>query len=58
MFKKINHETQFLTDLFVENRYKRIFPENLIKDYNAKKKKNNSCNYNKTKKILWVPKLD
>ena len=41
--------------MFVENRYKKIFPKHLVKDYNAKKKNNDSCNYNKSKKIYWLP---
>ena len=39
MFKKyIKEETQFLIGTFVESGCKRTFLENLVKDYNAKKK--------------------
>ena len=43
--------------MFVENGHKRTFLENLVKDYNAKKKNNDSRNYINWKKILWVPNI-
>ena len=50
-------ETQFLIDIFVENRHMRTFPENLVKNYNVKKKNNGSRSYTKTKKILGVTNI-
>ena len=41
--------------MFVENGHKRIFLETLVKDYNVKKKNNDSCNNSNSKKIPWVP---
>ena len=53
----IKAETQFLVDMFVENGHKRTFLETLVKDYNAKKKNNDSCSYTNSKEILWVPSI-
>ena len=54
MFRKKNQGRNRI-NMFVENRFKKIFPKHLVKDYNAKKKNNDSCNYNKSKKIYWLP---
>ena len=43
--------------MFVENGHKETFLETLVKDYNTKKKNNDSSNYNNSKKILWVPNI-
>ena len=43
--------------MFVENRLKRTFLETLVKDYNAKKKNNDSRNHTNSKKIPWVPNI-
>ena len=56
--KYIKEETQFLIDIFIDNGCKRKFPENLVKDYNAKKKTNVSRNYTNWKKILSVPNIE
>ena len=53
----IKEETQFLVDMFVENGHKETFLETLVKDYNTKKKNNDSSNYTNSKKILWVPNI-
>ena len=56
--KYIKEEIQFLVDMFVENEHKKTFLESLIKDYNSKKKSNDSPNYINSKKTPWVPKMD
>ena len=57
MFRKIHQGIkQFLIDIFVENGHKKTFLENLIKNYNAKKKNNDSHKEN-SKKIPWVPNI-
>ena len=43
--------------MFVENGHKRTFLEALFKDYNTKKKNNDSRNYTNSKKIPWVPNI-
>ena len=43
--------------MFVENGHKRTFLEALFKDYNTKKKNNDSHNYTNSKKIPWVPNI-
>ena len=43
--------------MFVENGHKETFLETLVKDYNTKKKNNDSSNYTNSKKILWVPNI-
>ena len=43
--------------MFVENGHKTTFLEILVKDYNAKKKTNDRCNYNNSKKIPLVPNI-
>ena len=43
--------------MLVENRHKRTFLQTLVKDYNAKKKNNDSRNYTNSKKIPWVPNI-
>ena len=40
--------------MFVENERKRTFIENLVKDYNVKKKNNDNRNFTSSKKIPWV----
>ena len=55
--KYIKEETQFLVDMFVGNGHKRTFLETLVKDYNAKKKSNDSRNYTNSRKIPWVPNI-
>ena len=52
--KYIKEETQFLIDMFVKNERKRTFIENLVKDYNVKKKNNDNRNFTSSKKIPWV----
>ena len=54
--KYIKEETQFLIDIFVENGNNRTFLENLVKDYNVKKKNNDRRNYTNAK-IPWVPNI-
>ena len=43
--------------MFVENGHKGTFLETLFKDYNAKKKNNDSRNYTNSKNIPWVPNI-
>ena len=50
----MKEETQFLIDMFFENGHKRTFQENLVKDYNVKRKNNDSYNYTISYKIPWV----
>ena len=57
MFRKIHQETEVLKDMLVENGHEKTLPENLVKDYNAKKKNNDSCSYTNLKKISWVPNV-
>ena len=40
--------------MFVKNERKRTFIENLVKDYNVKKKNNDNRNFTSSKKIPWV----
>ena len=47
--KYIKKETQFSIDIFVENEHKRTFLENLVKNYNVKKKSNDSRSYTNSK---------
>ena len=48
--------TQISFMKFVENGHKKTFLENLVKDYNAKKKNNDSQNYT-TQKKPWAPNI-
>ena len=58
MFRKIYQgRNTVLVDMFVENGHKRTFLETLVKDYNAKKKNNDSGNYTNSKKIPWLPDI-
>ena len=55
MFRKVlKEDKQVLIHMFFENGHKRTFLENLVKDYNAIKKSNDSDNYSNSKKIPWV----
>ena len=59
MFKKdIVKEKQFLIDILVKNGHRRTFLKNVVKNHNAKEKNNDSRNYTKSKKILWVPNIE
>ena len=49
-----NNASQFLIDIFVENGHKKTFLENLVKDYNDKKKNSDSSNYTNSKKMPWL----
>lgn len=51
--KYIKEETRFLIDMFVENGCNRIFPENLVKYYNGKKKKIKVVITTKQRKFRW-----
>ena len=51
----MKEEIQILVDMFVENKYKKTFLETLVKDYNAKKKTNDSCNCTNSKKSHPAP---
>ena len=54
MFRKIYQGR----NMFVETEHKKTFLESLIKDYNSKRKSNESRNYTNSKKTPWVPKMD
>ena len=56
--KYVKEETQFLVDMFIENGHKKTFLETLVRDYNYKKKNNDSRSCTNSKKIPWVPKMD
>ena len=43
--------------MLVENGHKTTFLETLVKDYNAKKKTDDSCNYTNSKKIPSLPNI-
>ena len=43
--------------MFIENGHKKAFLETLVKNYNSKKKNNDSRNYTNSKKIPWVPNI-
>ena len=50
MFRKTHQEK-----VFVKNGQNRTFLENLVKDYNTKKKNSDSRNDTNSKQIPWVP---
>ena len=52
--KYIKEEIQILVGMFDENGHKVTFLEALDKNYNAKKRNNDSRNYTNSKKIPWT----
>ena len=50
MFRKIYQGREFIVEIFVENGHKRTFLDNLVNDYNVKKKNHDSRSYTGSKK--------
>ena len=50
MSRTIYQGREFIVEIFVENGHKRTFLDNLVNDYNAKKKNHDSRSYTGSKK--------